>query len=139
MRVTTAAKEVFEFVADAIDGFGMDSSKAGQLFTGIGWTQNDKLDIGVVFTAYTGFDVCLSCRARKGKAFTRKILRAVADLVFNQWGCSRVTAIVSEKNLGGQYLARRLGFVEEGIKRGGYDGLHDAIMFGMLKDECKWL
>lgn len=34
---------------------------------------------------------------------------------------------------------RHLGWVQEGLKRCGADDGGDAIIFGMLRDECRWI
>lgn len=36
-------------------------------------------------------------------------------------------------------INRKLGFIEEGVKRCAADDGSDAIIFGMLREECKWI
>lgn len=74
---------------------------------------------------------------------TRAGLRAIFSLPFNDWGLRRVSFIVDERNEKSMRLMRHrgrspLGVVEEGRVRAAYPEA-DGILFGMLKEECKWI
>jgi RimJ/RimL family protein N-acetyltransferase len=51
----------------------------------------------------------------------------------------RITAETAASNIPMLRIQRRLGFVQEGVKRGAAMDGGDAIIFGMLRDECRWL
>lgn len=114
------------------DDFGADAM-------GLGVYQADKLIAGVIFHRYTGFDVNLTIAADTPDWAKPGVLRALADLIFNKWGCLRLTTMVGASNRRAIRLNNGLGFVCEGILRRGLDGTEDAIIFGMLKEECSWL
>lgn len=54
-------------------------------------------------------------------------------------GCTRTTVVVSKKNRRARKLAERLGYRLEGqIRKAMQDGA-DAMVYGMLKQECRWI
>lgn len=67
------------------------------------------------------------------------ILREWFHYPFGQVGCARVSAKIAECNGLMVRTALHMGFRAEGRIRRGYDGKHDFIWFGMLRDECPWL
>jgi RimJ/RimL family protein N-acetyltransferase len=50
----------------------------------------------------------------------------------------RVMAVVDVENVAALNLNKRLGFVPEGRLRRWF-GEHDAVLLGMLVEECRWL
>ncbi len=70
---------------------------------------------------------------------SRKLIRAYFSLPFIHYGCTRLTTIVSKKNKKSREMQRRLGFVEEGNAREGMSNGDDAIIYGLLKRECRWI
>jgi RimJ/RimL family protein N-acetyltransferase len=69
---------------------------------------------------------------------TRTHLREFFGYPFNQLGVRRVTGIVHRKNKHARNINERLGFKLEGVCRHGFkDG--DAMIYGMLKQECRWI
>lgn len=69
---------------------------------------------------------------------TRDFMRVAFGYVFNQSKRDRVTFIVEEHNLKSLSLCDRLGAKPEGVLRKWF-GKTDGIIFGMLKEECKWI
>jgi RimJ/RimL family protein N-acetyltransferase len=57
---------------------------------------------------------------------------------FNQVGCRRLTATTEAKNQPVRAFLCHLGFREEGVIRQGFP-TDDAVVYGMLRDECRWL
>jgi hypothetical protein len=58
---------------------------------------------------------------------------------FEVAGCVRLTAIIRDGNTRSLKLCKGLGFRQEGVLRRGHNGKTNAIILGMLKEECKWL
>jgi RimJ/RimL family protein N-acetyltransferase len=50
-----------------------------------------------------------------------------------------VTGLVRVDNIEARRFDENLGFVQEGIIRRGADDGTDMILYGMLKEECRWL
>lgn len=74
---------------------------------------------------------------------TKKILKTVWGYVFDTLNLPRVSSycIKGLSENAGEFLLR-IGFKQEGIIRKGFrhlDGLHDVMLFGMLREECKWV
>lgn len=90
----------------------------------------------VVLTGFTGAEIELSVYGRG--CWTRRVIRAVFDALFNTMLCARVTVHVRASNREAEDLASRLGFKREGIVRRKY-GNEDGILMGMLREECRWL
>lgn len=68
----------------------------------------------------------------------RRILSHIADYVFSDIGCNRVTAIIREGNKKSERMAIKLGFRKEGVIRRGWNGKTNALIYGMLQHECRW-
>lgn len=87
------------------------------------------------FTNLTPRNVHINLAGRA--ALSRLCLRVNADLVFNQLGCRRLTAL-TELTGPMSRMMNRLGFTYEGRLRCYYKDDRDAIVWGMLKEECRW-
>ena len=68
---------------------------------------------------------------------TRRLLRAVYTALFSQ--VVRLTALIDPSNARAIRNATAMGFVVEGLSRRGLDGRRDALVFGMLKSDCRFL
>ena len=69
---------------------------------------------------------------------TRSVLHALFAYPFNQVGANRLLVQCSEANEKAMKMNRQLGFTQEGRLRQLY-APHDAVLWGMLKEECKWI
>jgi len=69
---------------------------------------------------------------------SRRYLRDLFDYPFMQLGCIRITTFAPKANSRAVSLNRRIGFKPEGIMRLAHFG-DDLVVFGMLRDECRWL
>jgi RimJ/RimL family protein N-acetyltransferase len=70
---------------------------------------------------------------------TRDFLRAIFEYPFIQIGMPRVETSCEAKNTKVVEFNKKMGFVFEGIRREYWPMGGDAMLFSMLKDECKWL
>ncbi len=68
---------------------------------------------------------------------TRDFLKRIGKYSFQELGCRRITCRVAADNPWKDVLVR-LGFVQEGCLRGGYDGQIDMLVFGILKEEYRY-
>jgi RimJ/RimL family protein N-acetyltransferase len=92
----------------------------------------------VIYHEYRGNDIQMSCAATSKKWLTKSVLRALFYYPFLQLKCDRVTAFVPKNNSGTRKFLESVGFKEEGNMRRGFI-TDDCIVYGMLKDECKWI
>lgn len=85
----------------------------------------------------TWFDVHFSCAIADRRCMSRRLLRTIFEALFSR--AVRVTALVSPDNRSAVEQTRRMGFVYEGFLRMGVEGNRDALIFGMLRDDCPFL
>lgn len=126
---------VCKWVADRIgDGeLGFDCH-------GIGLEQDGELIAGVGYNIYTVAAICMHVAAVPGKRWmTRDFLWRAFAYPFLQLKCNRVTALVRVDNEESKRFVLHLGFKYEGLLRQAANDGQDMIVFGMLRDECRWL
>jgi RimJ/RimL family protein N-acetyltransferase len=108
---------------------------------GFGVLRNGRLAAGVVFYNYDArageIEVII---AAEGPGWaSREVLWTAFAYPFLQLGCRRVTARVNVGNARARRLVEGAGFVLEGLlRRAGHDG-GDVLVYGMLREECRWL
>lgn len=106
--------------------------------TAIGFTFDDKVAAGAIYTAHTGADVQLGFAVDDRRVFNRASIWFAFWYPFQQLGCRRITARVDCDNLRSLALVEHLGFVREAtLTDAAPNG--DQIQFRMLKSECRWL
>lgn len=107
---------------------------------GIGLEENGELIAGVVFDNYTKAGINMHVAAVPGKRWmTREFLFRCFAYPFIQLNCRRITGLVREDNLAAQKFDEHLGFRREGLLREGYLDGTNVIVYGMLKNECRWI
>lgn len=78
--------------------------------------------------------------AGAGAWLSREALRVFFAYPFIELDCRRVTTIVAKKHKRARKFNERLGFIQEGVCRKAAPGGKDnAIIYGMLKEECRWI
>jgi hypothetical protein len=83
------------------------------------------------------FNAHFSVAIADQRAITQRLLRTIFSTLFSQ--AVRVTALVDPDNERAISICRRLGFVYEGFLRMGVEGRRDALIFGMLREDCRFL
>ncbi len=101
---------------------------------------DDKIIAGVVFNNTTSDPGLMEATiaSTSPKWCNRATLRLIFRYVFEQAGCRRLTATTEAKNQSARTFLCKLGFREEGVIRQGFPN-DDAVVYGMLKGECRWL
>lgn len=119
-----------------MDGFGRPDT-----FAALGIVRNGIITAGVVFNQHRPLlNIELTIASVGDKRWcNREVLWWIFAYPFLQLKCKRVTALVDSTNQPVQAFLCRVGFHQEGILRQGYPPNGDAVIFGMLKDECRWL
>jgi hypothetical protein len=108
-------------------------------YTAIGQVNEQGIIIGgCVITNYTKRD-CHGHLAGQGNWLTRRFLGECFRHIFIKLGCVRCTGIVAESNLRAQRFDEGLGFIHEGTLRRFLPNGEDAMIYGMLREECRWL
>lgn len=93
---------------------------------------------GVVYHEYRGNDVQMSCAGSGRRWLAEGVLRALFAYPFITLGCQRVSAFAPKSNAHTRQFLERLGFIEEGNMRRGFED-DDCVIYGMLKHECTWI
>jgi hypothetical protein len=101
--------------------------------------RNDEGEImGVLACEWkTWFEVWFNTAITDPRCMSRRLLKAIFTALFSQ--ARRVTAFVWVENQRAIRQMKRMGFVYEGYSRLGVDGIRDAYVYGMLKEDCKYL
>jgi RimJ/RimL family protein N-acetyltransferase len=73
------------------------------------------------------------------RILSRQVLAYIASYVFRTLGCRRCETEIDVANERSWHNVERLGFTREGTKRGAARDGGDVYLYGMLKEECKWL
>lgn len=100
---------------------------------------NNDFVAGIVFSNFRGTDVEVSCASDTPAAWRPHVCRAIFKYVFEQLGCVRCTSITVKGNRKARSFLESLGFQLEGNVRLGYDGTKDALIYGLLRSECRFL
>ncbi len=108
--------------------------------TAIGSEVDGKLAGAVVYHDYQPGcrSIQMSLAAVNKRWLSKTAIKTYFWYPFEQLKCERVTVIVASKNKPSRSLAEGVGFLQEGVVRKGF-GSDDAIIYGMLKDECRWI
>lgn len=118
------------FVPSLCQGFAILSDTGA--FVGAVIVSNTRSD------GFKAFDCEMSCASETSVAWQPHVLRAVFQYVFGQLGLTRVTAITRKNNTKGRAFLEALNFTLEGNVRKGYDGQKDALIYGLLAEECQF-
>lgn len=106
----------------------------------IGLEEDGQLIAGVVYNMYTGPSISMHVAAVPGRRWiNRDFLWRAFAYPFLQLNCQRVTGFVREDNLDAQKFDEHLGFVREGLLRRACEDGQNMIVYGMLREECRWL
>lgn len=106
---------------------------------GIGIVDGTEPIGAVVYHGYQGHMIEASIATTSPKWCQRHVLRALFWYPFRQLGVERFQAVTSKHNKRARRMLERLGFKYEGMARKGYVNGTDAAIYGMLRDECRWI
>lgn len=96
---------------------------------------------GVVYHGYrpADGDVMVSIAFERPDWCLPQTMRALFAYPFNELNCGRMTAVVARKNKRSRKLVEGLGFKLEGVARKAFGRRDDAMLYGLLKSECRFL
>jgi RimJ/RimL family protein N-acetyltransferase len=128
-------ERVIDWVGERVNelNFGLGS-------VGIGLEEDGELIAGVVFNMFTGPSISMHVAAAPGKRWmTKDFLWRCFAYPFLQLNCNRVTGLTRVVNFEAQKFIEHLGFKREGLIRRACEDGTDMILYGMLKEECRFL
>jgi len=129
-----------DFLDFMLDELQLDLSR--QLLDSPAWfTVTVRNDHGAVIAAlacefWSDFDCKFTAAIADERAITPKLLHVIFGTLFSK--AIRITAEVDPENQLSVDRLERLGFVYEGYKRKGLDGFRDAMIYGMLVEDCNF-
>lgn len=134
MKEIVSGQYIVDWVGKQVDEDQFHNAK------GIGLLHNGEILAGVVYNLYNGVNICMHVAASSPRRWmTKEYLYECFAYPFIQLECNRVTGLVRVDNEMSKHFCLRLGFKPEGlIRRACVDGT-DMVMFGMLREECRWL
>ena len=98
---------------------------------------------GVVYHEFRplphGATIDVSVYAARPDWLTRTVLRDLFLYPLRDCGCTRIGLTIGAGNTHAIDVARRLGWRLEGRLRRAHDGVQDQLLFGLLREECRWL
>lgn len=109
------------------------------VYSALGQYEGDRLTAGVIYHNHMGHDIGASIGVAPGSTLSRRFVFSMFHVPFYMLGANRITARIRESNTRSAQLVYRLGFRLEGTVRQGYKDGEDMLLFGMLKQECRWL
>ena len=91
----------------------------------------------VVFEFKSWCDAHVSTVCLDPRALTRRLLTAMTRAIFTR--AARITAHIDPSNQAALNQVWRMGFKYEGYLRRGIEGTRDAVVFGLLPEDCPYL
>lgn len=109
-------------------------------YSAIGLENDGELVAGVVYDYHTGPSVNASIASDGSRRWLNPAyLAAIFCYPFRQLGCNRITVFVRTDNHDSQRFVTHLGFKQEGRLRAACADGSDVIVYGILKDECRFI
>ena len=105
----------------------------------IGAVLDGRLIAGAVYNNYAGFMVDIHIATTDKRWCNKRVLKAVFEMAFDTLKCVRLNMMCAKNNKTMRRLASGLGFKQEGCHRKAHLGTTDAISYGLLKSECRWI
>ena len=108
----------------------------------IGFIENKKVIGGLLFSDYDGYNIFVHLALESPKICQRRFIKMMFSYCFNQLKCSRMTAMCVNGYERNERLLKGVGFVKEGVIRKimKVKNNHvDGAIYGILKEECKWV
>ena len=139
MRVTMQNQK--DLIAWAEPRMGVEVGRAPPETLALGVLDDDGTIQAVVwFNAFYANYASMHIASNNARRWaSRKVLGVIFSFAFHHLKLQRVNAWVSVNNVTVQVMALKLGFRIEGVARCGANDGSDAIMLGMLVQDCRWL
>ena len=91
------------------------------------------------FNEFRGRDVQYHAACDDPKVLTRSRIALLFRYPFEQLGVERISCVIAASNTRSRKVVEGLGWVYEGTVRKYYSDTDDAYIYGMLREECRWL
>lgn len=134
--IISRPKELIAAFVNVRQGFPANASWGN--YTALGLMRDGHLIAGAIYNCFEGANANIHIAADGHFWLTPDFLRAGFVYPFLQLGKRRITAFMPAGNKRAIRLAEKLGFSYEGTLRHYYPQ-DDAVNYGMLREECRFL
>lgn len=109
-------------------------------FRAIGLISETEILAAVIYNEFYFNGCAIHIAAVDGSSWlNRAFLKAAFEYPFIQLKFERLTGYVPANNVAARRLDEHLGFKQEGVLRRFLSDGEDVIIYGMLKDECRFI
>lgn len=108
----------------------------------IGFIEDNNILGGLLFSDYDGHNIFVHLALDTPRVCQRRFIKMMFSYCFIQLKCSRMTAMCVNGYTRNERLLKGVGFTKEGVIRKVMkvkDKFVDSAIYGMLKEECKWV
>jgi RimJ/RimL family protein N-acetyltransferase len=131
-------KRIFEYVKPKAH----ITTNLDNKFSFIGFVENDNIFGGLIFSDYDGYNIFVHLALETPRVCQRRFIKMMFSYCFIQLKCSRMTAMCVNGYTRNEKLLKGVGFTKEGVIRKVMkvkDKFVDSAIYGMLKEECRWV
>ena len=131
-------KRIFEYVKPKAH----ITTNLDNKFSFIGSVENDNIFGGLIFSDYDGYNIFVHLALETPRVCQRRFIKMMFSYCFIQLKCSRMTAMCVNGYTRNEKLLKGVGFTKEGVIRKVMkvkDKFVDSAIYGMLKEECRWV
>ena len=111
-------------------------------YTFMGFVEDEEILGVIVFSDYDGNNIFIHLALDNPRVCQRRFIKLMFDYCFNQAGCNRVTATCDNNYDRIKKLIAGVGFETDGVLKSMMkikDDYVDAAVYGMLKENCRWV
>lgn len=135
--ITQPQEAIGNFVRETL---GFDETMRWGEYRTVGLVRNSVLAGAVVYNHFSQYSCCAHIAGRPGRMWmTPEFLYAIFDYPFNGMRLQRLTGLIPERNERAIKFDEHLGFVREGRMRNALADGEALLVYGMLREECKWI
>lgn len=135
--IITQPKELIGAFVNVRQGFPPETFWGN--FNALGLVIDSRLVAGVIYNGYESANVNMHIGAIGSHWLTPEFLFAAFDYPFNELSKNRASAYIKGSNAKAHKFVRHLGFKYEGKLRRFYKDGDDQIVYGLLREQCRFL
>jgi len=128
-----------DYLDIAADIIGVPYFDANTTYTIAIFDDDCEFQAVVLYNNWEERNVSMHIASVSPKWATLGSLRTVFAYPFQELGVHRVTAATRENNAKARSMLARLGYKQEGELRQYYETGESDIIYGMTRDECRWI
>ena len=108
----------------------------------VGFIENNNIIGALMFSDYDGNNIFVHLSLDDPRVCQRRYIKYMFNYCFITAKCNRMTALCENNYERNEKLLQGVGFSKKGIMPKGFGKIVnfvDGAVYGMLKDECKWI